>query len=150
MTLLERLEARAATLVEEAATALEQARLRHYDGDGPAAIRERMTAELAAVLQSLRDGSPVAVIEHADRIAGERFRAGFGIEEILVAYNTLEEAIWRFLVAEPESAEGLADDLGRIGSVLGAGKDELARAYVALVALRHAPSVDVQALHDLI
>lgn len=147
MTLVERLEAHADTLVEEATQALERARLKHYQDAGPEATRERVAALLAAVTRSLREGSPIAVAEHAETVARERYHAGFGIEEIQVAFNALEEALWRFLTRDPVTAE-LADELGLIGSVLGAGKDQLARTYVTLVALRHAPAVDVQALHE--
>lgn len=146
MTLAERLEAHSDALVEEAAEALGRARLQHYSGAGPDATQERIAALFAAVLQGLRDSSPLVVVEHAGRIARERYHAGFGIEEIQVAFNTLEEALWRFLTQDPVPDE-LADDLGAIGSLLGAGKDELARVYVELASHHHAPAVDVEALN---
>jgi hypothetical protein len=147
MDLVERLVGESDALVEQATSALEQARLTHYQDAGRDATRERVAALLAAVLDSLREGSPVPVVEHADRVARERYHAGYGIDEIQVAFNTLEEAIWRFLAGGPPDPD-LADELGQIGTVLGHGKDQLARSYVELVAHRHAPAVDVEALHQ--
>ena len=77
-----------------------------------------------------------------------RFLAGFGIDEIQVAFNTLEEALWRFLVATVPPEE-LSDDLGQLGAVLGAGKDQLAQTYVLLASRRHAPHVDVEVLNQI-
>lgn len=151
MDLVERLEPGFDTLVDQAAAALDRAGLTHYQGAGPEATRERVAALLTAVLDSLRRGSPVPVVEHADRVARERYHAGFWIEEIQVAFNTLEEALWRFLTGDPADdalAAELAADLGRIGAVLGSGKDQLARTYVELVSHRHSPAVDVQALNE--
>jgi hypothetical protein len=40
----------------------------------------------------------------------------------------------------------LADAIGVVATVLGAGKDSLARTYVSLAAERHVPSLDLTAL----
>jgi hypothetical protein len=96
------------------------------------------------VLTSLteRDLMP---IHRAEAVARERFAAGFDIAEVQTAFNVLEEAMWRRVVAATEP-EGLADAIGLIATVLGAGKDSLARTYVALASERHVPSLDLTAL----
>jgi hypothetical protein len=147
MDLAERLEASSEELVAEATAGLDHARLAHYTKAGPETTRARVEALLSAVTQTLREGSPVAVVAHADTVARERFTAGFGIEEIQVAFNILEETLWRHLVAEAPAPE-LGTDLGLVGSAVGAGKDQLARSYVELASRRHVPRIDVEALQD--
>lgn len=151
MTLVQTLEAERDALVGEATSALDQARLQHYLKAGSEVTRDRVAALLDSVLASLHDGSPVAAARHAEAVARERFESGFGIEEIQVAFNLLEEAMWRFLVARgsgPEPAAELADDLGLIGTVMGAAKDQLARTYVELASRRHVPHIDIEALQQ--
>lgn len=147
MTLVETLEARRDALVDEATLALDQARLRHYGKVGAEVARERVGALLDSVMASVRDGSPVAAVQHADTVARDRFTSGFGIEEIQVAFNLLEEAMWRLLVSQG-SGQSLAVDLGLIGSVMGAAKDQLARTYVELASKRHVPRIDIDAIQQ--
>ena len=149
MTLVARVRANADQLVHEAAHAVEQARLHHYTVLGPDATRDRIGHLLEATLESLAHASPMRIVQHAEQIATERFHAGFGIDEIQVAFNTLEAALWRFLVREAP-AERLADDLGQVGAVLGAGKDQMARTYVRLASREHHPCVDVDALFQAV
>jgi hypothetical protein len=61
------------------------------------------------------------------------------------AFNSLEEVVWARMLAELPPAE-LAEALGLVSTVLGAGKDALARRYVSLAARTHAPSLDLSAL----
>ncbi len=145
MNLAERLTGQSDALVAEATAALDHARLAHYTKDGPEVAQARLEDLFGVLVQSLSEGSPVPVVSHAEAVAHERFTAGFGIEEIQVAFNILEETLWRHLVAEAPAAE-LGTDLGLIGSVLGAGKDQLARSYVELAARRHVSHIDLQAM----
>lgn len=149
MNLVERMQSHADQIVDEAAEAVSHARLHHYEAAGDALTRQRIRALLDAVIESLSHGTPLSVVQHAEDVGNERFLAGFGIDEIQVAFNTLEEALWRFLVATVP-AEELAEELGQLGAVLGAGKDQLARTYVLLASHRHAPHVDVEALNQIV
>ncbi len=149
MTLVERMESHADQLVDDAMQAISTARLHHYEAAGEELTRERIRALLDAVIESLGHGTPLSVVQHAEEVGQERFLAGFGIDEIQVAFNTLEEAVWRVLVATVPADE-LAEDLGQLGAVLGAGKDQLARTYVLLASHRHAPAVDVEALQQIV
>jgi hypothetical protein len=73
----------------------------------------------------VRKRTLVPIMEYARRIASLRFEAGFGFEEVHVAFNNLEEVMWRAIVARGDEAE-LADALALVSSVLGAGKQALA------------------------
>jgi hypothetical protein len=57
----------------------------------------------------------------------------------------LEEAIWRVVIAQ-QPAQDLLESSGLIGTVLGAGKDALARQWVSLATKQHVTSLDLSAL----
>jgi hypothetical protein len=68
---------------------------------------------------------------YAEKIAKERFDAGFDLHEVHTAFNVLEETIWKKVVENVEPS-GLGKALGLISTVLGAGKESLALTYVSL------------------
>ena len=71
--------------------------------------------------------------------------AGFGITEVQTAFNAVEVVMWRRLVAIVPPQD-LAEAVGLLSTVLGFGKDVLARRYVALASQRHVPTLDLSAL----
>lgn len=146
MNVADRIQPHADQVVSEATSAVEQARLLHYGAGGTEFTRARVQALVDAVIESLRLSSPLRIVEHADEVARDRYLAGFGIDEIQVAFNAVEEALWRLLVGKVP-AEELVEDLGRVGAVLGAGKDQLARTYVQLASHHHHPAIDVDELN---
>lgn len=82
---------------------------------------------------------------YCEDIAQRRFEAGFGISEVQVAFNTLEEAMWKRVVAAAQP-EDLAESIGLLSTVLGFGKDALARRYLSLASRRHVPTLDLSAM----
>jgi hypothetical protein len=85
------------------------------------------------------------VTRYAESVAHERFNAGFGISEVQTAFNAIEEAAWRGLLASGPAAD-VVEPIGLLSTVLGAGKDELARTYVSLAASRSVPTLDLSAM----
>ena len=85
------------------------------------------------------------VVSYADVVANERFSAGFDVAEVQLAFNVLETAVWRYVVAN-QPPEELATTIGLVSTVFGCAKDELARRYVSLAAQRHVTSLDLSAL----
>ena len=55
--------------------------------------------------------------------------------------------MWRRVVAA-EPPDALAECIGLLSTVLGAGKDALARTYVSLASHRRVPSLDLSALFE--
>lgn len=84
---------------------------------------------------------------YAESVARARYAAGFDISEVQAAFNALERATWHRLVAEVPQTD-LARAVGLLSTVLGAGKDVLARTYVELATNHHVPSLDLTALFD--
>jgi hypothetical protein len=136
-----------AELLDEAFASLKRCQTRHYERSGDDVTRDRL-AELAdLVITALRDRELGPVGRHCERIAEERFTAGFAISEVQTAFNVLEEAMWRRVVATLPPAE-LPEAIGLLSTILGFGKDSLARRYVSLAAQRHVPTLDLTALFE--
>ena len=55
--------------------------------------------------------------------------------------------MWRRVAADVPPAD-LAEAIGLLSTILGFGKDALARRYVSLATQRHVPSLDLSALFD--
>jgi hypothetical protein len=86
------------------------------------------------------------MIEYAQGVARERYKDGFGLEEVHTAFNVLEEVIWRRITAGMDPSQ-YPEAFGLVSTVLGAGKQELAIEYVALVSRsRDVHSLDLSAL----
>lgn len=116
-----------------------------YEDAGPPAIHERLDALFTRLVETVVGGALRPLLDHADSVADARFHSGFGLGDVQVAYNALEEAIW-IEVFDKGTPERHASVLPLVSSALGAAKDELARHYVALASDAHAPAIDVTAL----
>ena len=132
-------------IIAAASSALERSHVPHYAEAGAATGRERLESLLSLVLDSVTSRDLVPVIDHSVRIAKERFEAGYDIREVQTAFNVLEEAIWAQVVATVP-ADHLAEALGLVGTVLGAGRDALASTYVSQATQQHVASLDLSAL----
>jgi hypothetical protein len=132
-------------VLEEAYAALGRSRPTHYEAAGEAFTRQRLAELFELVVASIRSRDLAEMSRFAERVATERFDQGFDISEVQAAFNALEEAMWRRVVAAA-APENLAEATGLLSTVLGFGKDALARTYVSLASRRHVPSLDLTAL----
>lgn len=132
-------------VLEEAYAALERAHAVHYRQSGEELTRERLAELFDLVVTALRDRELEPVAGFCETVAEQRFQAGFGISEVQTAFNVVEEAMWRHVVDGVPPAE-LAEAVGLLGTILGFGKDALARTYVSLASHRRVPSLDLSAL----
>ncbi len=136
---------RADVIIDGAAAALQRSNEPHYAQDGTAISRARLAEMLTLVTSSIAHRDLVPMIERATQLANERFDAGFDIREVQRAFHVLEEAIWEQVV-EATPPNELAHAIGMVGTVLGAGRDALARAYVSRASQQHVTSLDLGAL----
>ena len=132
-------------VLDEAFATLESSHLAHYEAAGEPFTRQRLADLYDLVVTALRERDLSPVVTYAREVADERFNGGFDISEVQTAFNSLEAAMWRRLVADEPPAE-LPEAIGLLSTVLGAGKDSLARTYVSLAGDRHVPSLDLSAL----
>ena len=132
-------------VVDEAYSALHRAHVTHYELAGETFTRQALADLFELVVVAIRTRNLAAMSAYAEGIALERFNDGYDISEVQMAFNALEEAMWRcVVVAEPP--DDLAEAIGLLSTVLGYGKDAVARKYLSLASKRHIPSLDLSAL----
>ena len=142
---IEFLTAERRSIVDAAEAALVEAHVRHYDGAGEGEVRRRLDSLFDRLLDVLAALDLEPLLVHVRQIAAERFESGYDLSEVQVAFNALETAAWTRATAELPPHR-LARTLGLVTTILGAGKDALAREYVSLATNTRAPSLDLRAL----
>ncbi len=145
MELIGLLERNRTAIVDDALAAMQRAGLQHYRDVGREASRGRLEALYDVLCAAIAGRTLMPVETHAETVARERFLAGFGLGEVQTAFNVLEEAAWTRIETQAP-AEELGRSLAMVSTVLGAGKDQLARTYVSLATQTNAPAIDVKAL----
>ncbi len=134
-----------AEIFDEATDGIQRSHSGHYKASSPEQLRLRLEALFDIVVDCLRSRSLDQVIRYAEQVGRDRFTSGFGIVEVQTAFNVLEESMWRHVVTGVPTGE-LVESLGLLSTVLGVGKDVLARTYVSLASQEHVPSLDLRAL----
>jgi hypothetical protein len=132
-------------ILTDAEAAIARARLAHYEKSGAEHTHQRLKALYTLTARAVKEKNLGPMVAHAETIARERFETGFDLSEVQTAFNVLEEAIW-VRIMKNISPNELAEALGLISTVLGAGKDTLARTYVSLASKTKAPSLNLQSL----
>jgi hypothetical protein len=132
-------------IVREAEDALAHLHERHYESEGAGRLRQRLEMLFDELVDAVSARDLSSVVVYAGTVAQERFEAGYDLSEVQAAFNALESATWRRILADLEAGE-LAGALGLVSTVFGAAKDALGRRYVSLATQAHAPSLDLRAL----
>jgi len=132
-------------VLDEAYSALQRSQVTHYELAGEALTRQRLAELFHLVVGAIGTRQLGDLSQHVEQIAVERFNHGFDIYEVQVAFNALEEAMWRRVVAASPPDE-LAEAIGLLSTVLGFGKDVLTRTYVSLASKQHVASLDLSEL----
>lgn len=132
-------------VLDEAYSALHRRHVTHYELAGEAFTRQALTDLFSLVVTTIRTRDLAAMSTYSDGIAVERFNDGYDISEVQMAFNSLEEAMWRRVVSA-EPPDDIAEAIGLLSTVLGYGKDTVARKYLSLASKRHVPSLDLSAL----
>jgi methylmalonyl-CoA decarboxylase len=83
------------------------------------------------VVRCVRAGRAEPVVRPCEQIAAHSYAVGLDLAELLAAFNVLAEVLWRHL-ADALADEQLIQALGLLNAIVGAGKDAMARTYVAL------------------
>ena len=132
-------------VLDEAYSALHGRHVTHYELAGETFTRQALTDLFNLVLAAIRTRDLAMMSAYAESLATERFNDGYDISEVQIAFNSLEEAMWRRVVST-EPPEDMVEAIGLLTTVLGFGKDTLARTYLSLASKRHVPSLDLSAL----
>ncbi len=145
MTLDQFLHDRTNEILKDATAAMVRAHASHYEAAGTEHTQQRLKALIVLTVRAVKDRNLGPMVAHADSIARDRFNAGYDLWEVQTAFNVLEEAIWLRIMKELPPAE-LPEALGLVSTILGIGKDTLARRYVSLAAKTRVPSLNLQSL----
>jgi hypothetical protein len=132
-------------IVGEALSNLEKLHVHHYESAGQRFTRSALDDLFELVVTAIDHRDLAGVIQFAEGIAENRFSAGFDIAEVQSAFNELETAMWRRVVAT-EAPGDLPEAVGLLSTVFGVAKDALARRYVSLASQKRVPSLDLSAL----
>ena len=118
-------------VVDEAVAALAQRGPALNDSSSPEQRRRDVRQLFGFVLRCVREGRAESIIRPSEQIAAHSFAAGLDLDAVQGEFNVLAEVMWHH-VASSLTGTQLAQALGLVNGVVGAGKDALARAYVAL------------------
>ena len=132
-------------VIEDAYAGLQTSTHAHYERAGEAFTRARLAELFDLVVDAIATKELAALSRQSETIASERFNSGFDISEVQAAFNSLEVAMWRRVVAST-SLDDLAESIGLLSTVMGFAKDTLARKYISLASNRHVQSLDMSAL----
>jgi hypothetical protein len=131
MNLIELLETKAVEIINGAAAAMQRTSMKHYDSETPEQLRKKLTMLYHLTERGVKEKNVFPMISYIEKMAEERFAAGFDLQEVQTAINVLEEYMWQQIIDDlPAGAQ--ADALRIISSILGGAKDALARKYVDL------------------
>jgi hypothetical protein len=120
-------------------------RLKGYTKSGETETKIKLENLYRKLLECVKDKELLPMVSYTEKIAKERFTAGYDLHEVQTAINTLEELIWQKIFKEIKP-DKLAESLGLVSTILGAGKDNLARTYVALATKTKASAINLQNL----
>lgn len=145
MDLVKLLQESSEEILTTAGASVERTHLKTYERAGKEHTHQKLKALFVLTTRAVKERNLGPMISYAETIARERFAAGYDLSEVQTAINVLEEAIWaRIVQSLPPSEYGEA--LGLVSTVLGAGKDALARTYVTLASKSRAGSLNLQTL----
>lgn len=129
-TLLDLVGARADALGSGLADSLLAHDTPHYRDTPPDELRARCDRLVAAFLESLRRTGPEPFVGHVRAIVRERLAEGFQLREVQQALSSLEEQVWPVVAGAGGETATVVKRLALVTSIVGRGKDELARAFI--------------------
>lgn len=145
MELTQFLHERMDEILSEAESSLSRSHLTHYEKEGPEHYRQKLKALYVLAVRAIAEKNLGPMLSHAETVARERYEAGFDLSEVQTAFNVLEEATWKCIMKNLPPVE-FGEAIGMVSTVLGAGKDMLAKTYVTLASKTKAPSFDLRSM----
>lgn len=132
-------------IVENSCIQICEVKLKGYTKSGSTMTRQKLQNLYKKVIECAKKKELIPMLHYTEKIAKERFASGYDLHEVQTAINALEENIWQLIFKNVKPAK-LAESLGLVSSILGAGKDNLARNYVALATKTKVSTINLQSL----
>ena len=117
-------------MIDEAVAALAQRGPAHQQSPGPDGRRRDVRQLFRLVLRCLHAERAKPIIRPSEQIATHCYAAGIDLAEIQGAFDVLAEVPGG--ICRRPAGEQLIQALGLLSAIVGAGKDAMARTYVAL------------------
>lgn len=127
--LYELLAPEAASLAETLAHDLKVSLAPHYEETDLRTLSKRCSRLVEALAAAARD-EPDRFLDYMRHLAEERASAGYQLRELQRALSLLEERAWELILAQ-SSIRTLEKNLTALRRLIGGGRDELARTYLA-------------------
>ena len=133
-------------VITEATQLLGNRPLKNYTNSGENVNKERLTKLFDLVSGSIKSKDLIPMMDYATEIANQRFKQGFDLEEVIAAFNVMEEVIWEKITRSINPVD-YPQAFGMVSTVIGYGKEQLSVTYVALASNRkHLVSLDITGL----
>ena len=133
-------------VITEATQLLGNRPLKNYTNSGENVNKERLTKLFDLVSGSIKSKDLIPMMDYATEIANQRFKQGFDLEEVIAAFNVMEEVIWEKITRSINPVD-YPQAFGMVSTVIGYGKEQLSVTYVALASNRkHLVSLDMTGL----
>lgn len=132
-------------MVEEAYNTIEPVRLQGYTKAGEERTKKKLARLCDEIAVCVKDKTLLPILNYTEQMATERYTSGYDLHQVQTAINAFEEAVWKRIFANTPP-EKLKESLGLVTTVIGAGKDNLARTYVSLATKTKTTSLNLQAL----
>lgn len=145
MDILTLLEKNIDTVVDKSCAQISDVKLKGYTKSGATMTRQKLVNLYKKVIECAKKKELIPMLQYTEKIAKERYASGYDLHEVQTAINSLEENIWQIIFKNIKPAK-LAESLGLVSSILGAGKDNLARNYVALATKTKVSTINLQSL----
>lgn len=145
MDIITLLEKNIDLVVEKSCTQICEVKLKGYTKSGATMTKQKLVSLYKKIIECAKKKELIPMLQYTEKIAKERFASGYDLHEVQTAINSIEENIWQ-LIFKNIKADKLAESLGLVSSILGAGKDNLARNYVALATKTKVSTINLQSL----
>lgn len=145
MDIISLLEKNKDFVVENSCRQINEVRLSGYTKAGENITKQKLATLYKKVIECAEKKDVIPMLNYTEKIAKERFASGYDLHQVQTAINSLEENIWQVIFKNVKPNK-LAESLGLVSSILGAGKDNLARNYVALATKTKASTINLQSL----
>lgn len=131
MTLLELIYNKPELILQEATAALMRVQLPHYSKFRREEIYKKYSNLLLALTKCIETQKCDDMISYMDLISDERFASGFEEEEIQIALNIFEEALWKNIKKHIDAKNQFASKK-MVTTIIDKAKEVLLEEYVTL------------------
>ncbi|HAX49253.1 MAG TPA: hypothetical protein PK605_08130 [Ignavibacteria bacterium] len=131
MTLLELIHNQPELITKEATNSLIRVQLPHYSKFRLEEIQVKYSNLLLALTKCVETQNCNDMIGYMDLISDERFASGFEVEEIQIALNIFEEALWKNIRKYVDPKDHYASKK-MVTTIVDKAKEELLNEYVTL------------------